>query len=353
MTLTILNRTEYFEALARGIAKTKQGDRVALTAMVFDTQEPIIARIADGIAAAAARGVTAYLGIDAREFLTNEDTKFPGPLWYHRTLPDHLREPFRSHRDKLDKLTASGVHVAIINKPEHRFSLMQAGRSHIKAAVINNRLYVGGCNLEKPDFIDGMLSWQDHSSADWLFGRLRSVVETGRSRIAFHDTDERHVVDGKTEILLDAGKPGQSLILERTLQFLDQAKEWIFFTCQFVPHGVIADHLVQAKRRGVDVTVLFNHPSKHDTYEGLLQRGAKLHERLRLPADYFQGELPKATPFLHGKVLATEQGLVMGSHNFVYTGVRLGTAEMAVLSRDPILARRAADSIKQQIGQPS
>ncbi len=346
--IRILTRAEYFKELARNIAETKGGGRVALASMIFDTHEPIIMEIANELAAAAKRGVAVYLAIDAREFLTREDTKLPGPLWYHKSLPEHMREPFRTHRDTLERLMAGGVHFEIINKPRRRFSLMQAGRSHIKAAVIDDTAYIGGSNLELPDCIDGMVKLHDRDTADWLFGRLKQLVETGQSRIAFNDTDERHVVNAQTEILLDAGKPGQSLILEQALQFLDQAKEWIFFTCQFVPHGLIADYLVRAKRRGVDITVVFNHPSKHGSYEGLLQRTAKLHERLRLPADYFKDELPKSRPFLHGKLLATEQGVSVGSHNFVYTGVHLGTAEMALFSRDPELAKRLVVSVKQQ-----
>lgn len=319
--------------------------------MIFDTNEPIIARIAEELAAAAARGVHVYLAVDARIFLTNEKTALPGPLWARKGLPRHLREPFRSYRATFERLVTSGVYYSVINKPTARFSLMQAGRSHIKAAVVNDTVYIGGCNFEKPDDIDGMLTWHDHTTANWLFGHVRKLTEAGQSRLAFNDTDERHQVDACTEILLDAGKPGQSLILTEALQFLDHAKEWIFFTCQYIPHGRIADHLLRAKKRGVNVTIIFNSPSKHASYEALLEYGAKLHERLRLPADYFQGELPKSKPFLHGKILATEQGVMIGSHNYVYTGVRLGTAEMAVLAHNPTLAKRVAESINRQVGR--
>jgi phosphatidylserine/phosphatidylglycerophosphate/cardiolipin synthase-like enzyme len=349
--ITILTRAAYFEELARSISHTKAGGRVALASMVFDTEEPVVARIADELAAAAARGVTVYLAVDARVFLTNERTKLPGPLWSRKTLPKRLRGPFRSHRDTLEKLAAGGVKYAVVNQPSRRFRLPQAGRSHIKAAVIGDNLYIGGSNLEKPDDIDGMLGWRDRKTADWLYEHLRALVETGHSRIAFTDTDERHVVDGQTEILLDAGKPGQSIILDEALRLIDRAQKWIFFTCQYVPHGVIADRLARAEKRGVEVAVLFNHPGKHATYEGLLQRGAKLHERLRLLASYFRGELPKSAPFLHGKLLATDRGTMLGSHNYIYTGVRFGTAELAVLSRDPELAKRIVESINRQVGR--
>ena len=51
--------------------------------------------------------------------------------------------------------------------------------------------------------------------------------------------------------------------------------------------------------------------------------------------------LSASAPKLHAKLLATDQGVMIGSHNYVKFGVSVGTAEITLKSSDPQLAVQA------------
>jgi phosphatidylserine/phosphatidylglycerophosphate/cardiolipin synthase-like enzyme len=331
------------------VRATKKGERVAVTTMTFIPDEPLIGALMDELGAAARRGVHTYLTVDAYTFLLDAETKLPGPLWFSNDLDRNIKQPYRRWRDVLRNLQKQGVQVAITNRPQRAFSLPQAGRSHIKMAIVDDKLYVGGCNLYGPDEISLMVQFESKKTADWLFPFVQKMAETGQTSEVFKGKDLMLQIDDKTELLLDAGVRGQSIIYERALQMVNEARDWLVFTCQYLPHGVTADHLVAALRRGVEVKILFNNPREHGPIEGALEYAARFREKLRLPKSFFAGELPKGAPYLHGKLLASEGGAMVGSHNYVTTGVRLGTPELALLRRDRDFAQNLADFITQQL----
>ena len=346
----LFNRSEYLSQLIVDIKKTVKGDRVAITTMTLDIRQPLVNEIMRELTYAASRGVAIYIAVDARILLTHEKTKGPGPLWFVNRIPKYLMEPFRSTVQSLDSLAKSGGNFAIINQPKRAFKLPHAGRSHLKIAIINNTVYLGGSNLERPDDMDVMAQWHDAPTADFLYDFIQSLVRTGSSRASCSDNDIRKVIDNRSEILIDAGKPDQSIIFSEALKLIDAAKESLFLTCQYVPHGVLANHIMGAIERDVSVTLLFNHPSKHSTYEALLQHAIRLNEKRRLPEKYFKDELSSQKPFLHTKVIATEQAVLIGSHNYISTGVHLGTAEIALIRRDPELAQQTVLFVKEELG---
>jgi phosphatidylserine/phosphatidylglycerophosphate/cardiolipin synthase-like enzyme len=140
------------------------------------------------------------------------------------------------------------------------------------------------------------------------------------------------------QILIDAGVPKQSTIYDHALALIDDAREHIFFTCQYFPGGKTARHLLAAHKRGVDVRIVYSHPLAH----GVKSPGHYLYnarERLRLPAEFFADQRTAKAPLLHAKVIATEKGAIVGSHNYVSQGVWLGTAEIALLNQDPAFAK--------------
>lgn len=341
---------EYFVELKEIIDGTKKNDRVVVVTMPFAPHEPPIGAVVDALIRAAERGVKANLIIDAYTFLINDKYRFPGPLWYGKKPSTALGEPFKTRMQLLEKLAQAGGQYTITNIPDRPFKLPQAGRSHLKGAVVGDTVFLGACNLTGPHDINIMTSFVDQDSADWYYDLLMEVVRTNQTKIAFHGTDVTHVIDPQTTLMLDAGNPGQSIIYDTALQLIDAAKEWIFLTCQYIPHGTTAQHLLAAYRRGVQVELLFNKPYKHGPIEGTLELAAELRERLRLPRALFEKQLPMQEHFLHGKLLATESAALYGSHNYVSTGTRLGTAEIACLRKDAAFARQSAQFITKQLG---
>jgi cardiolipin synthase len=351
-TMTFYTKREYFDELNRRFAAATAGTRILLMSMNFDPDIPEIAEVMTNLEGAAQRGADVSFGVDALDFILPNGR--PGPLFYHTELPAELSPPMQRRRSILEQLNShDNARAVILNQPSHRFSLPVAGRSHIKAAIIGNYLMVGGCNLDDPEYIDMMVGREDASGSDKLYRMLRSVLEAGSARKALGDTDQTIVLDEATSLLLDAGVPGQSLILDESLKLIDTAEKWLTITCQFFPNSVTARHLLQARNRDVALSILYGHLRHQGFIGGTGQLVSQLIERCRLPADMFKDGLARSQPKLHAKLIACEKGLMKGSHNYVRAGVRLGTAELTLRSSNAKLAVQARSFIEAAIQKSS
>jgi hypothetical protein len=336
---TCLTRREYFRDLIERIAKTTKGDRVMVITHDFHPDEPLVSELVASIIAASERGVATHFAIDERSF----------PLMQRVPLNKTTQQLIRSQRAILGKLQAAGVKHAVTNKTFHRLVNRFSGRVHTKAAIINDLVYVGGCNLTRTDEIDMMVRWRDPKAAAWLYELIDKIIQTADSKIALGGIDRELTLDPRTKLLLDAGKPRQSLIFEHALQLIDEAKEWIVLTCQYFPNSTTGKHLAAAYKRGVRVGIYYNHPSNHKPGFNTLIHAVVLRERTRHPSALFAEQLHKKAPYIHAKLLATEQSCMIGSHNYLVTGVNLGTAELTLLRHDPEFSRRAVAHLRRQL----
>lgn len=348
---TLHSRREYLLDLAATVTDAAAGERIVVTTMTFDPTEPLVAQLLEQLCAAAERGVHVYFAVDAFSFLSSGKKLTVSSVWLTGRLSGTMPEPYRSRLHSLRQLKHAGVHTAITNLPARPFSLIPAGRSHIKAAVVGDKVYIGGCNLRDAREIDIMMSFHDAKAAEWLFGQLQILVTTQSTRTAFKGTDQSFKLDSKTTIYIDAGVPRQSLIYTHALHLIDTAREDLTITCQYFPGGPTGTHLRAALNRGVVVHVLYSHPSVHGLVGGTGHHIHQLLERTRLPAELFNAQVPRSLPKLHAKIIATEQGAIIGSHNYVMPGVRFGTAEIALLRRDPVLSVDLTAKIQQEIFQ--
>lgn len=340
------DKDNYYRDLVIRINQTKRGDSVALATMNFDPDFPGVQAIVDASCAAANRGVNVQLLIDAYNFLATKN-KLPGPMWYAKDLPRRMPAYYVKKLDALERLKACGGHYTVTNMPARPLLLPFAGRSHIKFAAVHDYVYVGGCNLNKLN-IDSMVGWRDKDTAKWLQTFADDVHKTKNVHAALKGADVDRQLDEKTELLIDAGARKRSIIYDEALELIDQAEDSVFITCQFFPNSATNRHLVEAHRRGARVTVIFNHPWQHGAHYPL-QQAVVWRERARTPAVFFANQLPRSQKFLHAKVIATEKGAIIGSHNYVPAGVNWGTAEIALLRRDPAFALQAVRSIKDQL----
>lgn len=340
------NQPTYFKQLAKLISQTKSGDRVGLATMAFNQDEPLVADILVELTKAAKRGVKAYFAVDALAFMMSDDPRRFGPVWYGKQ-PTVKPGLFGERFELFERLRQAGGHYAIINRPSHAFSLPVAGRSHIKTAIINDRVYIGGHNLASSNRIDLMTYWEDPKTADLLFKFLKNVIKSG-SVGHILASDQRYELNSTDSLIIDCGQRHQSLILETALNLIDSAEDWLYMTCQYFPGGRTGRHLKAALDRGVKVRLVFSPPSVHGSDKWGHQIYEKL-QRLKLPDELFSGKLPEGVPKLHAKLIATEQGAIIGSHNYVGQGVWLGTAEIALLKRDPAFAKAAVAAIDKEI----
>lgn len=347
MKFTFYNRADYFKQLALDIDAAKPGERVLVASIVIEPRDELVSKVLHALAGAAQRGAHVLVLADAYTFLHNPN-KLPGPLWYKLTLTDRMRQPFAQTYQMLKHIEQCGGQVVITNRPHKRFGMLHAGRSHIKAGIVGNKLYLGGCNLSGSSQIDIMVGSNDAKAADWVYQQLSRIAHTGSTSEAFGGQDQRFEVDSHTSILIDGGKPKQSIILSEAYKLIDNAQKSLLITCQYFPGGATAKQLVAAYHRKVAVTIFHSHPAAH----GLEAPGHHVQQfigRSRLPAKFKSFRLSKRAPKLHAKILVSEQEAIVGSHNFVTQGVTLGTAEIALHVKDPVFADDLKKFIEKEI----
>lgn len=345
---TAYTRPQYYVQLVKHIDAAKPGDTVRLMTMGFRAEKPDIAPILHSLNNAASRGVDVHLIVDAMTFLMGEFNT-PGPLLPFKRLPRRLPPPFNARLKALKTLQSHGGKYSIINIPPKNLKNPLKGRSHLKLALINDHIFTGGCNLTKLNHLDLMVHWQDKHSAKWLNIVVDKIITHQNVRVALGDKDASFTIDDDTSLLIDSGKPGQSIIFDSALKLIDNAQQYILITCQYFPNGRIAKHLQAAHKRGVEVKVIFNHPSIHYFPMNLGVAGALKVERRRLAPELFTHVLPKGHDYIHAKLLATDKGTVVGSHNFVPTGVAFGTAEIALLNTSDKFAQHLTDTLLTQL----
>lgn len=344
---TLLSRADYVTALTKAVRQAKAGERVFVATMAFDPSVPIINDLVVALRRAAKRGVVVTMIVDAINFLAH-DHGIPKPVWGPWST-DRLSGKFAATFRALHEVRMAGGSYHIINKPLKHVSLAQAGRSHIKAAVVGKQVFLGGCNLERPEQLDVMVSWDNAAAADTLANWFMRIGEAEQVREAFGDVDVETVVDTRMTLLLDAGVPRQSLIYDEALRLIDDAEDFLYMTCQYFPGGPTAKHLAAAQARGVSVQIEYSHPRAH-SQAAVLHHIHQLTQHARgLPNNLFAGRLDKRAPKLHAKVLISDKAAMVGSHNYVPQGVYFGTAELALKSTDPVFGQQLRDFIRQQI----
>lgn len=341
--------SEYWHELIRRIDQAGAGDRIGLMTMEFDPRYPVIHTLMNAVQAATKRGVIVQLLVDAATFLRDTRSFRPGPLWYptgFKRIPGDFVEKY----EMLQRLAQTpNIDVALTNRPTRPFSNMVGGRSHMKISLINDRIFIGGCNLAG-DSYDLMVSWEDRVTANYLHGFMRDVHAIKNVSHALKNDDLAISVSKTATLMLDCGARNRSGILTNALRLIDNAREQITITCQFFPNSVTAKHLAAAYRRGVEVTIVYAGPDyQRGLIGGLGQRISIIRERLRVPPEFFALRMPKDGLLLHAKLLATDAGTIIGSHNYVRAGVLLGTAEIALMETTPEFRQDALAALTREL----
>ena len=318
-----------------------------IATMDFDPHEPLVAQLLSAMNEATARGANVTFLADAHNFLADE-RGIPGPLFYRLSL-DNFRGGYADRLAALRALESAGGRFRITNVPKRRFNPRPIGRSNLKAAVVGGTAYIGGCNLERPWQVDVMTAWEHKGVAAVLSDWLERMYESGSARTAFNGADTLAKINETTSLLCDAGTPGQSLIYDQALRLIDNARQSLLMTCQYLPSGQIAKHLAAAEARGIKVEIIYSHPRAHGAAAYLQYMHQIAQQTRRLPASIRAGRLDRGLPKLHAKLLISEHEALIGSHNYVAYGVRFGTAELALHSTDKQFGDHLRRFIKQQI----
>lgn len=334
MTYSLLNRQEYFEYLINKSQKAKSGDNIVLATMEFRPDQPIINKLVDSLCNASSSGAKVTFIIDSYSFMLREGNLL-GPVFFMKKDPKRGYGDFKSVISALHKLRENGVVCEVVNKPTRVLKNPFSGRSHIKFAIINNEVLIGGCNLSNPEQLDIMTKTTSKAAAKYLSELAEEIIKTKNVKLAMKKNDVNFRIDEHTEILIDAGVRKQSIIYDRAFELIHNAKRVVYMTCQYFPNMRTPAELAKAHDRGVDVNLIYNHPHKHKGPLRSAQKRTVAYKKKRLPSSVFNSQLDLEQNYLHAKILLNEKEVIIGSHNFVKMGVNFGTAEIALHSTSP------------------
>jgi phosphatidylserine/phosphatidylglycerophosphate/cardiolipin synthase-like enzyme len=351
--LSLYAGVDYFVELQKRIMATEASGRIAVMTMCLEPSELVVDDTLAVLNQAADRGVNTHLGVDAYAMMINFNPLSIGPLMSPVTFNKGL---FERRQQSLDELNGKdAAQVAIINAPTRPFTNPYGKRSHLKGAVVDDHVYIGGPNLDLTGRVDATVGFQDRDAADWLYSLTSAIIKSrsaSKTLATIPTSDLHYKLDDTTEILIDNGEPHDSPILDAAIEHIDAAKDWIMFSSQIVPNGRVAAHLAAAHKQGVDVRLAYNNPTKWGKIAGTMQRYVLAKQRRRAPEIFDNGKLPANAPDLHAKILATEQGAMVGTHNLSDAGVAFGTPEIALFRESEEFAKAVRLLLLSQLDLP-
>ncbi len=330
----LFDRHDYFARLIKACQQANSKDKITLATMEFRPDQPVIGDIVDAMCQAAQQGADVTFMVDAYSLML-KDMLVPGPLFFLKRDPKAGYGTFKPVVSAIHKLREAGVNCYVINKPSRPFKNPFGGRSHIKYALINDQVFIGGCNLSNPEYVDVMVQTTNQRLAEYLRDFTADVIACKSVRRALARKDRSFSIDPHTELLIDAGVKYQSLIYERAFSLINNAAHRVYMTCQYFPNNYTPRALAKAYRRGVGVHLAYNHPGHHRAPIRAIQKRTVYLKKKWMPDSVFENELHRNKDYLHAKILLSEKEAIVGSHNFVKMGVNLGTAEIALHSTAP------------------
>lgn len=345
-TFSLHTGEDYFTSLEGDINSADHGT-ITLSTMGFNPTEPKVSSVIDSLSRASERGVDVTMAIDNFAYL---DKTGVGPLGRYSPV-DNVQ---------FADLAAKGIFARAANFP-NAFGFYYAGlsptytgRSHIKSAVVNDKLYVGGISLDATDRLDAMVSVENAELAYnvLLLSRAAMISSSVKEFLRGKDYDITFDEQTESQLIVDAGVRNQSHIFNEAIAIIGDAQEQLVYASEQFPNARIGKHLLRAFNRGVDVKIALNHPSKHDRYTGI-HAMILASAKKKYPAEFFSNQLPEDFPTLHTKALASEKRATIGSHNLNEIGVRLGTAEMNIVSSEPNFVRGVGELVLGQIAKGS
>jgi len=214
------------------------------------------------------------------------------------------------------------------------------GRTHSKWCVVDDELFsFGGVNLYQGGIenVDYMFHTKDKTLADRLVEEQKRIQQAEQRSGNFSSVIFEH---GEVSLLFDGGIIGQSVIYRRACELAEQAAS-IVFVSQYFPTGKLSRILKKQK------TVFYcNRPEQA---EGLNRFVIGFSQAVSSIKTVYT----KKT-YLHAKyiIFTMKDGskrAITGSHNFAYTGVLLGTREVALETAEPAIIAQLEEFLEKEV----
>ena len=310
-TPLLLPAHEYIADVTRAVRAARR--RVVMIALTI-SDEPETNELLEAVMDAARRGVDVRLAADVFTYADVAGTFLPKSY-----LTRRARKSMQFVRD----LKAAGAAFDWLGRDR---GVIFRGRTHTKFCVVDDASYsFGGVNVDDAGAtnVDYMLRVDDERLADDLVWIYSTIQKANIKKVGHRSRSLKY---GKDRVLVDGGLVGDSIIYRHACKLASKA-ERIVLVSQYCPTGKLG-RLIKA----VPHSFYFNPPQNASPLNALLIRASMFWSRTRT--------LYRRREYLHAKVIlfylpGGRKVAITGSHNFVQGGVRLGTREIALQTRNP------------------
>lgn len=311
MNMKLVLPTDYVQQATELVKKAQH--RVYLISMVV-ADHPATHELIAAIEDTARRGVKVHVTADVFTF-----GEVSGGF-----LPIRYYSPGVKEVNSMVKvLKSAGVKFNWLGRG--RMTLL-SGRTHSKWCVIDDDCFVfGGVNMYQggvAENTDYMLHTVNNRLADRLMYEQGRIVKAEQGTTNYPSV--AYELEGNS-VLFDGGIIAHSVIYRRAVELAREATH-VTFISQYCPTGKLAHAL-----KKTNTTFYFNRPEQATSFNKAL-----IH--LSMFTSGIKTSYTKE-PYLHAKciIFTMKDGskvAITGSHNFAYTGVLLGTREIALETAD-------------------
>lgn len=323
--MKLISPTEYVaQATAAINASTR---RVYLLSMVIADHDNTHSLI-EALEQAAKRGVQVVVAADV--FTFGEVSGGFLPIRYYSPGA-------RDANRMVKKLKRSGVQFSWLGRA--RMTVFN-GRTHSKWCIVDDTIFsFGGVNMYQEGItnIDYMFRLSDALLADRLCDEQKRLQQAEKRSVNYPSVTYEN---GTMRVLIDGGIIGQSVIYRRACELAEEAAH-ITFVSQYCPTGRLARILKKKPHESY-----FNRPEQAKGLNKFVITFSQFVSRIKT---HYTKE-----PYLHAKcILYTmpdgSSVALSGSHNFAYTGVLLGTREIAIETADPAIIAQLKTFITERV----
>lgn len=326
--MKLLTTSEYLADASRAIARSKK--RVIVMTLCI-SRETETQDFIDSLASAAKKGVDVSVAADTFTFSEYGGYFNPFKKWARYS---------RKAKKLAKTLRKSGAGFYWLGG-NHRINPF-AGVTHVKWTIADDIVYCfGGVNLHGRGArnLDYMFKTKDKRLADLLASEHKKITKADHEPTDYSGFYKQL---GYGTLLIDSGEKNESMIYERAVELALRSKS-ILFVSQYCPTGRLAKILRHKK-----ATIYYNQPKNTHRWTKLMLRFSHLTTGLK--SRY------KKPTYLHSKfiIFTMDDGskvALTGSHNFSYSGVRFGTREVDLETKDKKVIAQLEDFYKNYITQ--
>lgn len=322
----LLLPNEYVKNLTASVRKATQRITIFSHIIAYDESTD---ELVGALCAAAKRGIPVEVAGDVFTY---------GILGGWKVVPLKPNERIRALNTMVKKFKESGVQYRWIGQ----FGpFLFAGRTHVKWAIVDDMVYsFGGINLYAKGLeeIDYMLFEKNKKLGDHLVQEQQRIANADRLNKFYRS----HQYDGGNgTVLIDGGRPRDSIIYRRACALAQQATE-IIYVSQYCPTGPLGKIMAEKGAK-----LYFSH----------WRHAVSANNRLLIRSSMFltgYETLYDKPSFIHAKfILFTmpdgRKIALSGSHNFVRAGVVLGTREIDLETSDPTVVTALEEFLEEHI----